>query len=121
MLNVILQPNFGIAILEPDGPLTEDDFTHASNVIDPYIERSGGLKGLLIASESFPGWESIQALFSHLNFIQEHHRFVERVAFVSDSHIVPVITGLAGIFVQAKIKPFSYGDFEQAKTWLLEK
>lgn len=121
MLNVILQPNFGIAILEPDGPLTEDDFKYASEKLDPYIESSGGLKGIIIASESFPGWESFQALFSHLNFVQEHHHFVERVAFVSDSHIVPVITGLASIFVQAKIKPFSYSEFEYAKSWVLEK
>ncbi len=35
-----------ISILEPDGELSEADFKAASDITDPYLEKSGKLKGL---------------------------------------------------------------------------
>ena len=45
----------GIAILEPDGELSESDFISASKIIDPYIESVGELRGIIIHVQSFPG------------------------------------------------------------------
>ena len=74
MLNVSLDRLEGIAVLEPQGELTQEDFVAASDKIDPYIEKHGELNGLLISTESFPGWNSFGALISHLRFIKDHHQ-----------------------------------------------
>ena len=118
MLSVEIDKINGIAILEPDGPLSKDDFVHAAKVIDPYIEKTDQLNGLLIHTKTFPGWESFAALVSHLKFVQEHHRKVSRVALSTDSVISIFAEAIASHFVNAEIKLFSYQELEQAKDWI---
>ena len=65
MLKVELNEATGIAILKPDGALSENDFIYASSIIDPYIEKAGKLKGLIIRTRKFPGWESFGSLIKH--------------------------------------------------------
>ena len=85
MLNVELDKVTGIATFKPDGALSENDFESAASVIDPYIETSGKLKGLIIRTKTFPGWESFGSLIKHLKFVKEHHQKVSHVALVTDS------------------------------------
>lgn len=85
MLTVNLDEIDGIAILEPDGELSETDFISASKIIDPYIEKSGKLNGLIIHVKSFPGWDSFSALLTHLSFVKDHHKKVAYIAFVTES------------------------------------
>ena len=88
MLHVQLNKTEGIAILEPEGKLSEEDFTSvAASVIDPYLEQSGRLNGIIIHAKSFPGWDSFSSLVTHLKFIKQHHEKISHVAFVSDSPI----------------------------------
>jgi len=117
MLSVEIDKINGIAILEPDGPLSKDDFVHAAKVIDPYIEKTGQINGLLIHTKSFPGWESFAGLSSHLRFVQEHHKKVSRVALSTDSVIGNFAEAIASHFVNAEIKLFSYQELEQARNW----
>ena len=46
MLKIKLDKKESISILEPDSDLSEADFKAASDIIDPYLEKSGKLKGL---------------------------------------------------------------------------
>ena len=69
MLTVNLNEKEGIAILEPDGDLSEKDFQSAARIIDPFIEKSGKLNGIIIHVKSFPRWDSFSALITHLKFI----------------------------------------------------
>ena len=117
MLSVEIDKKNGIAILEPDGPLSKDDFIHAAKVIDPYIEKNGQFNGLLIHTKTFPGWESFAGLSSHLKFVQEHHKKVSRVALSTDSLIGNFAEAIASHFVNAEIKLFSYEELEQARNW----
>jgi hypothetical protein len=39
----------------------------------------------MIHAESFPGWESFGAFVSHLKFVGDHHRQIERIAAVTNS------------------------------------
>jgi len=121
MLSVEIDEVNGLAILEPDGPLSKEDFVHAAKVIDPYIEKTDQLNGLLIHTKTFPGWESFAALVSHLKFVQEHHRMVSRVALSTDSVIGNFAEAIASHFVNAEIKLFSYHELEQAKNWAAGK
>ena len=68
MLTVKVDKANGIALLEPDGPLSKEDFESAVKIIDPFIEKNEHLNGLIIHTESFPGWDSFAALSSHLKF-----------------------------------------------------
>jgi hypothetical protein len=118
MLSVEIDEVNGIAILEPDGPLSKEDFIHAAKLIDPYIEKAARFSGLLIHTKSFPGWESFAGLSSHLKFVQEHHKKVSRVALSTDSVAGNFAETIASHFISAEIKLFSYEDLEQAKDWV---
>lgn len=120
MLNVILQPNYGLVILEPEGALSVEDFHLAANIIDPYIATVGSLRGLVIHSEQFPGWDSFSALISHLAFIKNHHHYIAKVALLSNSLLADFASVLMGHFIRAEIKLFAFDDMEAAKCWLLE-
>lgn len=120
MLKIEIDENCGIAMLQPDGELSEQDFITAAEVIDPYIERTGGLTGLLIHVQSFPGWESFSSLIAHLNFIKEHHRRVSRIAFATDSPIGLFAENIATHFVNAEIRHFEFSELEDARKWILE-
>jgi hypothetical protein len=118
MLTVKIDESRGIAILEPEGPLSKDDFVAAAKAIDPYIEETGTLKGLIIHTESFPGWDSFAALTTHLKFVKEHHQKIARIAFATDSVIGNVAESIVSHFVNAELKKFGYHELEQAKLWI---
>jgi len=118
MLSVEIDEANDIAILEPDGPLSKDDFVHAARIIDPYIEDNAQLKGLVIHTESFPGWESFAALCSHLKFVKEHHEKISRVALSTNSALGNFAESIASHFVNAEVKLYSYQELNAAKDWV---
>jgi len=119
MLSVKLDQNTAIAVLMPDGALSKDDFTSASEVVDPFIEQNGKLNGIIIYARSFPGWDSFAALVTHLKFIKEHHKKVNCIAFVTDSPAAGIAQSIAGHFVEAKIKEFPFAQLKEANQWIL--
>ncbi len=119
MLKVDLDEKESIAILEPSGALCENDFGLAVKVIDPFIEKTGKLDGIIIYVESFPGWDSFSALLKHLKFIKEHHKKVSCVAFVTNSAVGGIAEHVGSHFVDAKVKNFSFDELEDAKKWIL--
>jgi DNA primase large subunit len=118
MLKVDLDEKESIAILEPSGALCENDFGLAVKAIDPFIEKTGKLEGIIIYVESFPGWESFSALLKHLKFIKEYHKKVSSVAFVTNSAVGEIAEHVGSHFVNAKIKIFSFDELEDAKKWI---
>lgn len=118
MLNVNLREAKGIAILEPDGELSENDFKNAAEIIDPYIEKVGKLNGLIIHVRSFPGWDTFASFITHMKFVKEHHKRISRIAFVTDSPIGSIAEKLASHFVNAEIKSFAFSELEASKKWI---
>ena len=119
MLNVLLIESEGIAILEPVGDLTEDDFRSAAELIDPLIERQGKLNGLIVHVEAFPSWDSFAALAAHLRFVHGHHENVARVALATNSPVGALAEHVGRHFVSAQIKRFDFDKLEDAKRWCL--
>jgi len=117
MLSVEIDEEKGVALLEPDGPLSQEDFESAAKLIDPQIEMTGQLNGLVIHTKTFPGWDSFASLSSHLKFVRGHHKKISRVAFSTDSAIGNLGESVASHFVSAEIKLFAYQDLQQAKIW----
>ncbi len=120
MLNVQIDQEKSIAILEPNGALSKEDFIEAGNIIDPFIEESGKLNGLIIYVKSFPGWDSFSALVTHLKFVNEHHKDITRLAFVTDSIVGKFAEHIANHFVKAEVQSFSFDQLEEAQTWIVE-
>ncbi len=118
MLSVKIDEVRGIAILEPDGTLSKTDFQSAAATIDPFIEKAGWLNGVMIHIESFPGWDSFAALFSHLTFVKDHHKKVSRVALVTDSVIGNFVEAVGSHFINAKIKVFPFQEMGKATLWI---
>ena len=119
MLNVELDKVAGIATLRPDGALSENDFESAYRIIDPYIEKSGKLRGLIISSKTFPGWESFGSIIKHFKFVKEHHKKVSHVALVTDSVLGDFAEKIAEHFVSAEIKHFAFDELSSAQSWIL--
>ena len=72
----------------------------------------------MIYVESFPGWDSFAALVSHIRFVKDHNKRIQRVAAVTDSGFLSTIPKIAGHFVRAKIQHFPYQDKDAAMQWL---
>lgn len=107
-----------ILIVSPTDALEEKDFTTLSQLVDPFIEKFGHLSGLMIYTESFPGWDSFAALISHLKFVKGHQKNITRVAAVTDSGFLKIMPSIADHFTQAEIKHFDYKEKDSALIWL---
>ena len=118
MLEVTLNEKESIAILEPHGALCEDDFKIANESIDPFIEEHGELDGVIIYTESFPGWDSFSSLITHLKFIKEHHKKVSHVAFVTNSVVGVLSEHVTSHFINAEVKTFAFDELDEAKKWI---
>jgi len=121
MLQIKLDKDAGIVTVTPSAPLNEKDFTFLASEMDPYIEKEGKLNGLIIQIESFPGWEDFAGLLSHLKFVREHHKKIEKVAAVSDGKIVSIMPRIVDHFVNAKVKYFPYESLDEAILWVQSK
>jgi hypothetical protein len=121
MIKVKLDEDTGIVTVVPSAPLNKEDFIHLANEVDPYIEKEGKLNGLIIQVKSFPGWEDFAGLLSHLQFVREHHKKIEKVAAVSDGRIVSIMPKIVDHFVNAKVKYFPYESLNEAISWVQSK
>jgi hypothetical protein len=118
MIQIKLDKEAGIVTVTPSDPLNEQDFTLLAGKVDPYIEKEGKLNGLVIQVESFPGWEDFAGLLSHLKFVREHHKKIEKVAAVTDGKIVSIMPRIVDHFVNAKVKYFPYESLDEAISWV---
>jgi len=118
MIEHTLDTEKSILYLRPKSALEKSDFELLAKTVDPYIEKSGDLSGLIIEAPSFPGWESLGAMAAHFRFVRDHHKRVRRIALVTDSAIGNVAEKLASNFVAAEIKHFPAGQLDAAKLWV---
>ena len=118
MLQIKFDQDAGIVTVTPSVPLNQNDFTLLASEVDPYIEKEGKLNGLIIQIESFPGWEDFAGLISHLKFVREHHKKIEKVAAVTDDKIVSIMPKIVDHFVNAKVKYFPYESLDEAILWV---
>ncbi len=120
MLSYELLDDEAILVVKPEGALESSDFETIATAVDPYIETHGELRGLLIESESFPGWHDFGAFISHLRFVRDHHKHIRRVAAVADGAVASIAPQVAKHFVSAEVRHFDFADREAALVWLRE-
>lgn len=120
MLNSELLKEDGILIVSPEEALQASDFEQLASSIDPFLEDNGSLNGLMIYTESFPGWDNFAGLVSHIKFVKNHHKHIKKIAAVTDSGIASIFPKIASHFVDAEIKHFDFVDKAEAMAWLKE-
>lgn len=108
----------GILILEPEAALQSSDFNELSSLIDPYIAEHGKLNGLVIHTDSFPGWQDFASMISHIKFVKEHHARIRKVAAVADEGVISILPTIADRFVKADVRQFGHDDLDNALEWI---
>ena len=109
-----------VLILEPQGELEAGDFEKLSSELDPYISEVGGLRGLMIVAEHFPGWDDFAALASHLRFVKDHHNKIRKIAFVTDDRLLSVLPQIAAQFLVTEARAFPMAERDAALLWVGE-
>lgn len=110
----------GVLILQPKGELEAADFERLSAEVDPYIAKAGGLNGLMVVAEHFPGWDDFAALSSHVRFVREHHSKIRRVAIVTADRLVSALPRIASRFLDAEVRAFPVDERDEALLWVGE-
>jgi hypothetical protein len=109
----------GVLVLEPQDELEAADFERVAAVVDPYIVSHGGLSGIVVVTEKFPGWDDFAAMTAHFRFVREHHDKVQRVALVTSDRFLAALPRLAARFVAAEVRHFPLEEREQAIEWVV--
>ena len=109
-----------ILSVRPESALDTKDFVELAKSIDPQIQESGDLAGLIIDAQRFPGWDSFGAMITHFRFIRDHQKHIKKVAVVTDSHLGDVAEHLASHFVSATIRHFPAGQVDEARHWIID-
>ena len=118
MITHTLDKEHSILHIRPESALEKADFERLAEVVDPYIKESGGLAGLIVEAPKFPGWSSFGAMAAHLKFVREHHRFIKKIAVVTDSAMGNVAEHLVSHFVSAEVRHFPANAVDAAKQWV---
>jgi len=108
----------GILIIEPATSLLTSDFDMLSSIVDPYIEQHGKLNGLVIHTESFPGWQDFASMLAHIKFVKDHHALISKVAAVADEGVIAILPTIADRFVKADVRHFGSDDMDSAIEWI---
>jgi hypothetical protein len=119
MIEHALDTALSILIVRPKDALTQEDFAQLAKAVDPHIEKSGDLAGLIVEVAKFPGWESLGAFAAHIRFVRDHHQRIKKIGVVTDSALGSMAEKLASHFVAAEIKQFPAGQIEVAKRWIV--
>ena len=121
MIDHTLDTANAILYVRPESSLEENDFIQLAKTIDPYIEKTGDIAGLIIQTPTFPGWKNFSAMVTHFRFVRDHHKHIKNVGLVTDSSLGDIAEHLASHFVSAEVRHFSAGELEAAKQWILNQ
>jgi hypothetical protein len=108
----------GVVVLQPKGKLGAEDFDLLETDVDAWIDDNDGkLKGVVIETESLPGWKDLGSALRHLRFVRDHQNQVRRLALVSDSKLLSVTPKIGNHFLDADVRNFDSNALETAISW----
>ena len=119
MIEYNLDTEHSILLVQPKSAIERDDFVKIAEAVDPHIQATGGLAGLIIEAPGFPGWDSFGAMVNHLRFVRDHQKRIKKIGVVTDSHLGDVAEHLTSHFVSAEIKHFPAGQIDAARQWII--
>jgi hypothetical protein len=116
-LDFNLNKDQGVLTVEINHPLTTENFASLSLKVDQWIENNGQLKGLVLHTKKFPGWENLGSMISHFEFVKNHHLKVRKVALSADGKIPEFLPHIAKHFIKAEVKQFEFAELQEAQKW----
>jgi len=119
MIKYDLDTATSVLTVHPESAFDKKDFAELAKTVDPHIEATGDLAGVIIDAPHFPGWDGFGAVVSHFRFVRDHEKHIKKIAVVTDSHIGDVAEHLTSHFVSAQIRHFPAGEVEQARQWIV--
>jgi hypothetical protein len=119
VMDINLDENTSILYVKPTPPLKVEDFVQLTAIADAYLTTHGQLKGLVVETLKFPGWENLDAFKAHVKFISKHQSRIQKIAIVTDSQFAVIAEKVVGALVAPKLKRFSYGQTDLATQWIL--
>lgn len=118
-MDITYRTDYGILEVRPTGALEEKDFEDLAGEIKHIRETNRPLKGVLVHTKEFPGYEKLSALMAHGEFVQEHLGKIDKVALCTDSAAGKLLELVGQNFGGAEAKKFGYGEKDEAEKWLL--
>jgi SpoIIAA-like len=119
MIEYDLDTEHSILHVQPKSALGRDDFVNLAKAVDPHIEATGGLAGLIVEAPRFPGWDSFAAMVKQFRFVRGHHKRIKRIGVVTDSRMGVVFERLVSRFVSPEVRHFPAGQVEEARQWII--
>lgn len=113
-----LDRDAGVLVVEPVAPLSQADLAELAGLLDPYLEKAGRLKGLMIDTRALPGWDGLATMLAHKDFIRIHAGRIDRVAFVTDSDIASIVARLIDFALPPTARRFHWDERDAAMAWL---
>ena len=101
MIEYDLDTEHSILRVQPKSAIDKDDFVKLARAVDPHIEATGGLAGMIIETPGLPGWRSLGAMVNQFRFVRDHHKRIKRIGVVTDSHLGDVAEHFTSHFVSA--------------------
>jgi len=117
-LNASIDEEKWVMYFKPLGKITAKDFKYLGKLMDSYLERKKDLKGLVIDTSEFTGYESFNSFITHFKFVKEHQKYIEKLAILTDSDLILIAEKLGGLFIHAKIERFKLTDIDKAFKWV---
>jgi len=112
-------PDNGVLFLDVKQFLTSEDFCEIEEIINPYFQEHGELRGVIVNSRKFPYWKGAQNRQEYIAFAQNNHRKFKKAAFLMSGFFVKIILRIAKGRVHPEIKLFKYNKVENAFDWVL--
>ena len=106
MLKIDVDQATRTVLLEPEGHLAKQDFQSLAQQVDPLINESGDLNGVLVHASKFPGWDSFASFVAHIQFVNGHHKHVKKWPYVQTLHLALWLKSWGHILYPLRIRFF---------------
>jgi len=118
-MDITYRSDYGFIEVTPTGKLEEENFQDLAREIESLRDSGRELKGVLVCTKDFPGWERFSDLLAHGDFVRDHHDKIRKIAFCTDSNIGEVFKTVGKNFAEAEVERFEYDEKDEAEKWLL--
>lgn len=106
-----------VLVVEPNRPLRSEDFDALAGTVDLWHRAHGTLRGVVVHTHAFPGWENAGSILRHALFIRNRHREIPRVALAADGVVAEMAPAVIDPLVEAEVRHFPYDRLDDAVAW----
>ena len=117
MIKIETHQGSAIVHVKVEGKIEADDWAEVAVQLDPILVEHMSVS-LLLDVTNFDGWDDLDALRRHFNFVKLRHDNVKRIALLAKHSWQTWVAGVAQIFVDTDIRTFNDDDMKDALDWL---